>query len=705
MSFPLPITPENVGIMTALGFIGNPSPPVPPDPDLPLLSLLSVAPTDATDMHADMIVGQAARFQVRDAGLVTYNVSTAAQAEAVGAVKVMGLFRADGSLALYSTPLDYVTLNGLPYAKNNSGSTYTRPMAASALTAFTGPSGITAMLKYGGLGTTTTAATLLNVSYTASSAKYYISTASDRTITPGARMNTGDAISAAGYGGHIDAGAIEIIGMRIDHVSAKTRYYRYGEVFFEKPSIYGSPGTAMPATAATLAEIRISPGALDGGSLIWASAISDADEAIALKWQKKLAVSGFQISDGIQSWHGCQNMRHSVTGRTLIGFTSSINGTIMGAEFGDDGLMTASKAFVNNTNGYYLTIDDHNELNWLEPGNGGLVAVSVGHGNGVPSNKQDVLEFWYSATGYMDDLVRLGGIEDPKLTIPNYAQRFAKGNTAGFIFNDDFSVMLVPMRHLDNGKNLAGWQSGRPLIRSTTATNSNQIYLRAVPDGPDHLVLWTSQNAINTQVAIRRSRWNHVTGDLEVNGVVVGNTWVDPSITTEIFTHQALPAIYTPPVGKSLRVVDATPTMIAIVQWDEPIATNPEHGFLSYNGSGDINLAINWTYTVVGPTGAGVENTRAYLPSMVFANDPHTGFKAYRQYESGGLWGMQKLEGASPTDVLTATVLIAPNSKKQRTVYSPEGASSAIPWLASECRGYTGYNIAWTSNIRIGTTA
>jgi hypothetical protein len=727
-----------LGVLAAIGtpVAGTPAPtPTPtPTPSAPYLQGLSIQPAVMVDVHGDQVAGQPGRVKGRMIGggaeTIYASLETAISA---GATKVSAVYDSVSSTwitfssAQTGTPLvdlDLTTLNGLPILKDSTGATVyiNHPFAA-----FTGATGYTMLAK---VGTTDIAyAGALWVVTGNGVGRYVLNVPTNKTIAPTGRVTTGGTLStgATAYKtcGQLSGAPLELIGGGVDHETGTLTAYRWGEVAaIDTNPVVGNlyaPASGGPYSAltgaATAANFRIPPNGYFGGLVVFATPPNAAEMTTLGRRLQASCIQALSLGDWQATWWGSESA--TINGRTLIG-GSTYSGAIMMAEVDNaTRRLTCVRPLVNGVvdAGLRLSPDDHDEGNVLLSPNGGARINAIGHNtpNSIGSANANacIPSFWIAPGQRLADMTYLGRFTAAQMSGLNYCNAWQRGTQEiGYITIDDPSNGFVPIRNtVDGGATIANDVAGRKLLTQAAApgggtgfNSSNQVYGKWVQTDADTFVGFVMPNAANFNTsgtgscAFRRAVFNLATGNLELNGVVIGNAWANVTAAA-LADITAAPVIYTWPLNKSCRILDASKNgkVVVFLETDQD-GTNAVQKMLMLQEAADPNLEASWLVSTLGAAGACRDPARRYGPSFAFDKRAGlSGFVGYRQFNdgiSGAAGKVEKIEfpvTPSAAPALTRNVITGPTAEVMTTIWSPEGAQASLPYYSHQGPSWTTY--------------
>lgn len=405
------------------------------------------------------------------------------------------------------------------------------------------------------------------------------------------------------------------------------------------------------------------------------------------------------IADGIQSWW-MTDAAEVFSGRLTIGGTTAAKEQIIAEVDVATGLTIETKALLTG----FWRQDDHSQTPFkrllFASQAGVLYSMMTGHGatDAAPGVDDHTFYECWSTTGRIADFTAPRTIANT-IGRSNLIQLFEQPSS-GHIWAltcDDIAPQKWLALHKTSYSAVATQK--RAFLQQSAAPGGgqNQVYMRACNPSADVLRMFVTAHATNLQNPLRCGEFDMATG------VVTSASGTLQDIDTAV---GALPeatdfaAIYTPPAGKSLRLLDVSDdgTMVAFSQWTAADGTGQEYYVLVYDGSGSFFDSANWTARKVCDAGANyMWPDSFYSYGMSFARETHSGLRVVYARRSGTTRYLARGDSADAGATWTETVIESGTTSFFRP-HSPVGATASMAVVRSLVTAYTDY-LAWSSSI------
>ncbi|RIV87509.1 hypothetical protein [Aurantiacibacter zhengii] len=578
-------------------------------------------------------------FRVRrTSDSATLDCSSAAEAEAFAApsiLKVVGIYnQISGALKTFSTELDYVNVGGLPAAQNNTSGAINMLSSSALRSSFQNVPGIAGFYTaiFPEFGAPAANRDLFFVSTSSSSLRRVaLQWSVSGAISCQSRRLDGD--SAVSYTPGTITGGIESIGWNVNASANRARNTRNGRTI--RDVALGGAGNFSNTTPNANINSDIPEGVTFFEVAAWNTAWNDTLHDALLADQLAM-VEGNQsdiIEDGAATWWADIATRLPDSGNIAVGY-GTYSGQWAAAEFnGETGARVSNQVLTE-------ALHDRDEHLMVAPhvlDDGTLIAALLPHNFSISPGSDDQIRFFTSEDGTVASLALDTTFSSPGAGW-NYGQWFESESNLFLLTNDDVARTWNAVHFPD--KVIGDVEKGRALAYQASAPGGgqNQLYCRGDQDGDTVYLVFTA-HPTNVQNPLR----------LMALDMEAGTSWKDTAQTdlgdpfttgSNLATITGLPAIYTPPSGKSFRLMDMARGGDAIIgcEFDNPgDGSSGAHVMLLYNG-GDRFASSGWDkISLPEDTGQRADSIN-YFPGACFSReDTGRGIRVFRtRNESSG---------------------------------------------------------------------
>jgi hypothetical protein len=647
----------------------------------------------------------------------TLDYKTVAEAIAFGPDKVVGWGQqatgstvAEGTIVAFGSELDFVNDRGFIGAKNPSTTATVLGYAMSPT-------------DRGHYGNTTgcTFATIIR------SPMPYVSFSANSSWTIFRITNSANGnrhlcrVSSGGYlefaGRRLDAdsegtlsfdkvfGGMRALAWNVDNLNAKVRFLRDGKVTRDKA--WKTSGSTS-GTTPTVGEIRVLPSHTVYEAVAFAAPLDATQELALLVDQMAFNIASRTLVNAANSWWSDVCAAHPELAITAAGFTGT-----HGRDGGSTDVGFQGVAEFDNITGEIIDYkiletgrysqDDHLTTTLRYLTDGSLVVALIGHSNALSGTDADNgrVAVFYSATGRIADLG--GAITLPStMTRANYGWWIENIDKLLLWTNDDATVGW--RLFYAAGKDVNAFVESRNIVQQGAAPGGgqNQMYSLVAQRGNTAFFICTAHST-NLQNPFRIC-WldipsGNVYGDLVGSAASRGNAY---STGAALCGMTTIPAIYTPPAGRSARLNDAVMEVdwgcIAGCEFDNVDGGNGQHFLLIWDGVGAVDNPASWAKKVVGASGVEFWTNGHYTPDIKIAREPHPGLRIYRTFNVAGVWYRERRDSPNNGETYRTTPLGSDASYPIPRIFTPRNARPELPafYLRGTYIEYTNWRLDMT---------